>query len=204
VARKNIPETCGTCHGGVLAEYKESIHGASFMAGKKDAPVCTDCHGEHTVQSSTVPSSKVFTQNVPETCGRCHQDERLVRQFNLATKRVASFRSSFHGIALKFGELKAANCASCHGFHDILPASDPRSRIHAKNIPKTCGACHANAGTNWAQGKVHVADPSEDNHWVYLIQKFYVAGIGASMGLFLLYIFADLWAWRRRRRRGAQ
>jgi hypothetical protein len=25
-------------------------------------PVCTDCHGEHTVQSSTVPSSKTYAQ----------------------------------------------------------------------------------------------------------------------------------------------
>ncbi len=204
VTRKNIPDTCGSCHGGVLAEYKESIHGVSFQAGKMEAPVCTDCHGEHKVQSPTLPSSKVYSQNVPETCARCHQDERIVRRFNLATKRLASFRSSFHGIALRFGELKVANCASCHGYHDILPASDPGSRVHPANIPRTCGSCHANAGTNWAQGKVHIAEPGTDNHWVYVTQEIYAAGIGGSMAVFLLYIFADLWAWRRRRKDGSR
>jgi Cytochrome c3 len=198
VARENIPSTCGSCHGGILADYKQSIHGAGFLAGKKEMPVCTDCHGEHTVQSATVPSSKTYASNVPETCGRCHEDHRLVQQFNLATKRIASFESSFHGVALRFGELTVANCASCHGYHHILPQSNPHSTVHPANIPKTCGQCHANAGTNWARGKVHVAEPITDNYWVYLTQKLYIIGIGGSMGLFLLFIFADLWGWRRR------
>jgi hypothetical protein len=139
-------------------------------------------------------------RNVPETCRRCHEDHRLVQQFNLATKRIDSFESSFHGVALKFGELTVANCASCHGYHDILPQSNPHSRVHPANIPRSCGQCHANAGTNWARGKVHVAEPIRDNYWVYLTQKLYIIGIGGRMGLFLLFIFADLWGWRRRRR----
>jgi hypothetical protein len=129
---------------------------------------------------------------------------RLVQQFNLATRRLSSFQSSFHGIALRFGELRAANCASCHGYHDILPSSDPRSRVHPENIPKTCSECHPNAGTNWARGKVHIAELEQDNYWAYLTQRIYVVGISASMGIFALYIFADLWAWRRRRRGGQE
>jgi hypothetical protein len=199
VARTHIPATCGSCHRGILAVYETSIHGRGLSAGDPKTPVCTDCHGEHTVERASVARSKVFPRNVPDTCGRCHGDARLVAQRNLATKRVSSFRSSFHGIALRFGELKVANCASCHGYHDILPASDPRSRVHPANIPRTCGACHPNAGTNWARGKVHAAEP-RDNYAAHLTLEAYKIIIGASMSLFVLYIGADLWAWRRRRK----
>jgi predicted CXXCH cytochrome family protein len=199
VARDRIAALCGKCHGGVLADYRQSIHGSSFAAGNARSPVCTDCHGEHTVERASVPSSRVFARNIPETCGRCHGDLRLVEQQKLATKRVSTFASSFHGIALRFGELTTANCASCHGYHDILPAADPRSRVHAARLPATCGTCHPNAGTNWARGKVHTAEPA-DNRAVFFTRAAYKVGIELSMGLFLLYIGADLWAWRRRRR----
>lgn len=202
VARSHVSDTCGSCHGGILAEYEQSIHGIKSSEGVSESPVCTDCHGEHKVQSPTVPSSKVYTRNVPETCGRCHKDERLVQQFNLATRRIPTFESSFHGVALRFGELRVANCASCHGFHTILPHTDPRSKVHPENIPATCGECHPNAGTNWAKGKIHLAEPKIDNYGVYLVGTAYRAGIAGSMGVFLLFIFADLWGHYRRRRSG--
>lgn len=199
VARKNIPTACGSCHAGILQEYNESVHGRSLLTGEQGGPVCTSCHGEHKVQSPTMPSSRVYTQNVPETCGACHQDERIVQQYNLAKRRVSTFGATFHGIALRFGELRAANCASCHGYHDILPASDRRSRIHPDNIPKTCGECHPNAGTNWARGKVHLAVPKTDNYGVYITLQIYRVGIGGMMAVFVLYILADLWGLHRRR-----
>lgn len=38
VHRGNVPETCGGCHAGVLATYRESIHGRQFEAGLFSAP----------------------------------------------------------------------------------------------------------------------------------------------------------------------
>ena len=36
-----------------------------------------------------------------------------------------------------------AKCQDCHGnVHEILPASDPKSKVAHANIPATCGACH--------------------------------------------------------------
>ena len=35
-----------------------------------------------------------------------------------------------------------ANCASCHGFHNIFPSSDVRSSVNADNLNQTCGRCH--------------------------------------------------------------
>ena len=53
----------------------------------------------------------------------------------VAAERFATYMQSFHGLALQGGNLTAANCASCHGVHDILPASDPLSTINPKNLP---------------------------------------------------------------------
>src|SRR5689334_20636109 len=41
-ARRQIPNTCGKCHAGILDTYLQGVHGAQFKAGSKDVPVCTD------------------------------------------------------------------------------------------------------------------------------------------------------------------
>ncbi len=45
---------------------------------------------------------------------------------------------------LKKGLVVAANCASCHTAHSILPHTDPNSSINRRNIAATCTKCHAN------------------------------------------------------------
>ena len=90
------------------------------------------------------------------TCGHCHGDERLAQKYNLPADKVPSFRDSFHGLAARSGSQSVANCASCHGVHDILPSSDPRSHIAPQNLAATCGSCHPGAGQTFAIGAVHV------------------------------------------------
>ena len=43
--RRTLPDTCGACHGAVVAHYKISVHGRAVEAGISAAPLCTDCHG---------------------------------------------------------------------------------------------------------------------------------------------------------------
>ena len=45
----NIPATCGACHAEIKKVYDESVHGKAAAQGAPDAPVCTDCHGEHAI-----------------------------------------------------------------------------------------------------------------------------------------------------------
>jgi thiosulfate reductase cytochrome b subunit len=40
------------------------------------------------------------------------------------------------------GLIVAPTCNNCHGVHDILPAADPKSRVHKERVAKTCGTCH--------------------------------------------------------------
>lgn len=156
VWRTHVPDMCGTCHEEITLQFKDSVHGTALEKGNRDVPVCTDCHGEHRILGVSEPSSPVFASNIPgDTCGRCHADERMVEKYDLSVGSVSAFQDSFHGLALRSGRLSVANCASCHGVHDIRPSSDPRSSVSSANLAATCGKCHPGAGQTFALGPVH-------------------------------------------------
>ena len=188
---RGVPDTCGMCHGEVLEKFKRSVHGKAVERGIVDAPVCTDCHGEHSILPPKDRASTVSAGKVPETCGRCHADVRLARRFGLPPDRITSFQTSFHGLALKAGSQTVANCASCHGYHDILPSTDPASMTHPNNLAKTCGSCHPGAGTRFALGKVHWVEGQSEPWPVRIVRVFYLTMIPATIGLFLLHHAGD-------------
>jgi len=192
VSRKNIIRTCGTCHMGIERDYLEGIHGKDYVKGLNDVPVCTDCHSEHDITSPQDLSSTVYATKVAEVCSRCHDDETLSRQYGFITERLKTYSSSFHGTASRFGETRVANCASCHGFHDIRPSSDPKSMIHPDNLPETCGKCHAGAGSNFAKGKIHVVSEKATNKWAYFVKTFYIIMIACIVFVFLAFISVDI------------
>jgi cytochrome b subunit of formate dehydrogenase len=185
LARAHVADTCGTCHAAELAAYRDSVHGEASARGVRDAPVCTDCHGEHAIFARSEPDSPVFAANIPrETCGRCHGSIRLSEKYGLETARVATFRDSYHGLALRAGRRNAASGASCHGAHDIRPSRDPRSRVNAANLPKTCGECHPGAGTRVALGPVHVladSGPARAVGWIRLAYLWLIAFVVGGM-----------------------
>ncbi|HXG52645.1 MAG TPA: cytochrome b/b6 domain-containing protein [candidate division Zixibacteria bacterium] len=200
ISHAKIPETCGKCHGSVVALYRESVHGEAAARGVRGAPVCTDCHGEHRILGPAEPDSPVFTANIPgHTCGRCHGDARMSERFGLPPDKVPAFQDSFHGLALRAGQLTAANCASCHGVHDIRPSSDPRSHVHSANLARTCGKCHPGAGQRFALGPVHVLPQSGGPPVLYWIRLIYLWVIGVTIGLMALHNALDLVRKARRR-----
>ncbi|MBI5575291.1 MAG: hypothetical protein HY896_02885 [Deltaproteobacteria bacterium] len=200
--RQNIPTLCGKCHPGILEKYEKSVHGKGMRGGIADSPVCTDCHGEHKITKINDPSSPVFAKNIPKTCAsaRCHENAGIASRYAIPKKRFSTYMESFHGIALEYGMTKAANCASCHGFHEILPASDPESKVHPSNIPRTCGKCHPNAGPNFAKGPVHVEVTPQKAMGVFAVRAFYTIFISALVILFVLHVGLELHGRRRRKR----
>ncbi len=157
IFRARIPSTCGACHKTAYEDYSGSIHGRAAAAGITDSPVCTDCHGIHSIRSPDDPQSSVSARAVSRsTCGRCHASERLSAEFGVPRQRVESYYDSYHGLESILGSVRTANCASCHGVHNILPSSDPRSTIHPANLPGTCGRCHPGASENFARGQIHL------------------------------------------------
>ncbi|MGA8868367.1 MAG: cytochrome b/b6 domain-containing protein [Candidatus Sulfotelmatobacter sp.] len=195
----NVPATCGQCHNAVAKEFQQSIHGQAIAQGNWQAPVCTDCHGIHSIKSHADPNSPVSAQNLAQfTCARCHEGMRLTQEFGVEGRRATTYLASYHGLASERGSQIVANCASCHGVHNILPSSDPRSTINGANLVKTCGQCHPGVTQEFVTAKVHVDAPlsadvgSKAVHW---IRRFYLTMIFVVIGGMLAHNFI-LWRWK--------
>ena len=193
--RKAVPDTCGMCHSDVVDQFRASVHGQALARGITQAPLCTDCHGEHRILKHTNEASQVNVAHIRDTCGSCHGDVRLSRKFGLPSDRITSFDASFHGLAAKSGSQTVANCASCHGVHNILPSSDAKSTVNVKNLPKTCGQCHPGAGSRFAISKVHVAEGGSEPAALTWVREFYLLIIPVTIGLMLLHQGGD---WMRK------
>jgi formate dehydrogenase gamma subunit len=185
-----LAQTCGRCHDQVAKEVEESVHGKAVAAGHRDAPTCTDCHSEHKIEELKTSSALKISV---EVCSRCHASERMNTKYNLPPDRVKTFFESYHGLAAQYGSTLAANCASCHGVHKILPSADPLSSIYKTNLVETCGKCHPGATENFAQSKVHVdaaatsggAGVGEQiNRWV---RRIYLVLIVGTIGFMLVH-----------------
>lgn len=195
VHRENVPATCAECHAEITATFNESVHGVAAAKGIGESPVCTDCHGEHDILGPADKGSPVFATNMPRlTCGRCHGDLRVTSKFGMKADAVTAFEDSFHGLASRSGSVTVASCASCHGVHDILPSSDPKSHIHPDQLAKTCGSCHPGAGDSFAIGAVHVLpEDRESSHpAVYWVRLSYIWLIWLTIGGMLLHNLLDL------------
>lgn len=208
IYRTRVPQTCGQCHGEILKVYVQSVHGTAVARGVMAAPVCTDCHGEHAIKGKDDPTSSIYPKNISETtCVRCHADVRMMSKYGLAQGRLSSYEDSYHGLAVKGGSTVAANCASCHGVHNILPSENPASTIHPSNLAQTCGKCHPNAGASFSKFPVHagVVPDGEGERAAGLVRTAYlwmivltVGGMAAHNGVILYHHLLR----KLRRRRG--
>jgi cytochrome b subunit of formate dehydrogenase len=186
----NVPTTCAKCHANVKAEYMQSIHGTAVQRGNWQAPVCTDCHGIHTIKAPKDANSSVAAGNVKNTCASCHEGVRLSSEFGVPGGRVTSYLASYHGMASEVGSNTVANCASCHGVHNILPSGDPRSTINHANLAKTCGQCHPGANEKFISTKVHLDGTNKadvGSKIILMIRKFYLWMIIAVIGGMVLH-----------------
>jgi hypothetical protein len=189
ISKFNVPATCAKCHAEITQTFNQSIHGQAIARGNSLSPVCTDCHGIHSIKAHNDPNSPVSAQNLSrDTCARCHEGVRLSSEFGVPGNRVSTYMDSYHGLAAEGGSVVAANCSSCHGVHDILPSSDPHSTINKGNLDATCGKCHKGATQKFTLTPVHMADGvhpkdigSVITRWVRIIYIVLIlAVIGAS------------------------
>ncbi len=204
----SVPATCGKCHAEITQTFNQSIHGQAIARGNGLAPVCTDCHGIHSIKSHADPNSPVSKQNLSiDTCARCHEGVRLSQEFGVPGNRVESYLDTYHGLASEGGSVVAANCSSCHGVHNILPSSDPRSTINRANLDATCGKCHKGVTQRFTMTRVHMQDgvhPKDIGsiavRWVRLI---YIALILVVIGAMFLHN-AIIWRGKALARRRMQ
>ena len=125
-------EDCMMCHedpeliterkGQVISMFVNlSIFGNS-VHGDLD---CVMCHEDADVEE--FPHNDMLA---PVNCGNCHDEA------------TAKFEKGIHGQALKLNALYAPSCGECHGSHNILHHTNPKSRTYKMNIPVLCGKCH--------------------------------------------------------------
>jgi len=180
VARAHIPATCGSCHQREKTVFQKGMHGQLQQAGSAAAPVCSDCHGAHSIHRAGTPS---WQNEVVGACGNCHDDF------------ITSFRHTYHGKVTTMGFGKVATCASCHGAHDIRPASDPLSMVSPENRLATCRNCHPKAGPQFVSWDPHPR-PKDKGHdlvlyWTNIFMEVLLAGVFLFFGLHTV-----LWAYR--------
>lgn len=191
VAAMNVPSTCGTCHEGIERQFDAGVHGSMLKSGAR-APACQTCHTAHGIATS---DSHAFQLSVIGQCGTCH------------TERLATFKDTFHGQVTALGGRMVAGCADCHGAHEVLPASDPRSPIAPANLVQTCGKCHPNANENFVKYDPHAdrRDPERNPalYWTAQFMHLLLAGVFAFFGLHTTLWFSKEVRQRRERRAAA-
>lgn len=134
---RNIPATCGRCHGdaqlmgkykisaAIVSEYEVGVHGQALQGGNPQAPVCTSCHGTHGAAPPGIGDVSIV-------CGHCHQ---AVRDY---------FRASPHLKGMQ--QAGIPECAGCHGNHKI-------ERATHKMWATACTECHQAGGPEALKGQ---------------------------------------------------
>jgi cytochrome b subunit of formate dehydrogenase len=178
-----VASTCATCHRFIEERLRKSVHGRGNGPGgaaDRVAPggdvqrkaTCTDCHQGH---DRPHHDSARFRRELPSLCGDCHG--RLSHGYGL----------SLHGELSELGYAPAADCADCHGSHDILPPSDPRSPMAAENRLQTCRKCHPSATANLVNFDPHADHKDAENypllHGIYVVLMIFLIGTFALFGL---------------------
>jgi nitrate/TMAO reductase-like tetraheme cytochrome c subunit len=178
--RARIPDTCGTCHGPERAAYMKGMHGKLRQDGVLASPGCSDCHSAHAIQEH---EKSTFQTEVIKECGGCHADY------------LSTYRDTFHGQVTALGYARMATCASCHGAHEVLPASNPASMVSKQNRVATCQKCHPGASANFASFDPHANkhDKARDPIYYYAAKfmEFLLLGVFAFFGVHTL-----LWLYR--------
>jgi len=181
--KANIPKTCGGCHAKIDADYEGGAHGHAIAAGNLKAPVCTDCHTAHAILQ---PTEAAFRMQSTPICGSCHKD------------KLSTYRDTFHSqLGSLGGYVETARCWDCHGAHEILPASDPRSPIAKANLVATCGKCHAGANLSFVQYQPHAnAHDRKLNPALFYVRLFMNLLLASVLTFFVIHTV--LWLIRAR------
>jgi cytochrome b subunit of formate dehydrogenase len=107
-----------------------------------------------------------------------------------------TYYESYHGKEKELGyPTLVAGCADCHGFHSILPPSDPKSLISQERLVETCGKCHPGANANFVQFITHAThkDPKREP----VLYGTYVLMTGLLVMVFGVFWLHTLLWWRK-------
>ena len=129
-----------------------------FGSSTHGSLACISCHKD--LEGKELPHGEDLSA---VDCGTCH------------TKEQELHAKSLHGKAIAKGDPLAPLCKDCHGAHDILPASNPRSTVAPLQVPFLCGKCHREGSPVMQQRAIHqdhiLENFSESIHGEGLLRK---------------------------------
>jgi predicted CXXCH cytochrome family protein len=134
----------------------------AFFVFATDDEDCLDCHSDHELVSergaktySVFVDDHILNRSVHNelACDDCHSgidlenhpDEEEIEPVNCAECHDdvdSEFMAGVHGTAYKQNKAYAPHCVECHGSHNILGVTNPKSTTYKTNIPFLCGKCH--------------------------------------------------------------
>lgn len=122
-----LNESCRNCHERKYTQYEGSIHSSLVAQGSSKAPLCTDCHSAHSVETMSVYQ--------PETglpCKKCHDD--------IFTAYTASVHGSARltGNEIRDEHIQAPICSDCHNSHGVAAVEI------GDTLSTQCFGCHEN------------------------------------------------------------
>ena len=156
-------------------KLQNSVHFQPSLDNNEPIADCVTCHSVHKIKKVSDAMSTVYPTNVVKLCTSCHSNASFMRLYNpaLPVDQEIKYRTSKHGILNQQGNADVAECASCHGSHNIYPANDSRSNVYATNIPKVCANCHSNPKimSNYGLPTDQLKLFTESVHGVALLEK---------------------------------
>jgi hypothetical protein len=148
-------------------KYFTSIHGQRLKTGDNKVATCASCHRTHSIRPAKDPISSVYPKNIPQTCGKCHSDPKLMAPYKIPTDQAAKYTRSVHGRALLGrGDTAAPVCNTCHGNHGAAPPG-------VESIGRICGTCHVQneqyfmsspMAKPWGAKKYHICATCHTEH----------------------------------------
>jgi cytochrome b subunit of formate dehydrogenase len=207
--KTRVIEKCAMCHSD--DGYAASVHGQGVLKGNPDSPSCSDCHGLHRIPilKGEEPKMVEYRKELhTEICQKCHADGEMMKRNKVFLVATQTYYESYHGKVEKLGyPTLVAGCADCHGFHSILPPTDPKSLISEGRLVETCGKCHAKANTNFVQFITHAShkDPIREPvlYWTFVLMTALLVWV---FGVFWFHTFLwwrkDFWEKRQMRAKG--
>ncbi len=101
-----LNQSCRSCHAENFEQYEHSIHASLVAEGNQSAPVCTDCHSAHAVESMAV-----YQPVTGLPCKNCH--ENIFDAYAQSVHGGARVR----GNVIRESHIQAPICSDCHQAH---------------------------------------------------------------------------------------
>ncbi|MDR0666888.1 MAG: hypothetical protein LBF71_05705 [Campylobacteraceae bacterium] len=165
LSKNSVNSNCALCHKDQNRTFYGSAHSMDTNP-KENQPMCSDCHSVHTTKTIGILNAKQLSD---DKCGSCHEREQK------------HYHETFHGKAMilnvKDDTPSVAACFDCHGTHNILKSTNPKSTLYGKARVKTCAECHEGSNSNFADFIAHADHTDKTNYPTLYYAYMFMTGL---------------------------